>query len=340
MTDSTPTDRSVGSTAHVNRRTALGTLGSLGLTALTGCLGGEASISPNQSTTTATPENLSGRIRIAGSSTVYPLTLAVGNAFMKEHSEVTVSVTSTGTGGGFADFFCSDRTAINDASRAIAADEAAACERAGVEPIGFQIAIDAITVVVNPDADWVDCVTLDELADIWGVGGATTWSDVRPEWPDEPLDLYGPTTASGTFDYFGETVLGSDTDQRTDHETTEQDNVIARNVSDATYSMGYFGLAYYLQNKDAVRAVSIDEGSGCVSPSPDHAKSDTYGALSRPLYIYVAADELPRPEVAAFVRYYLQQSMSTVPARVGYVPVTERMATANLDTLDGYLSKS
>jgi phosphate transport system substrate-binding protein len=305
--------------------------------ALAGCLGGGATTGEDRTTaTTESTDSLSGRIRIAGSSTVYPLTLAIGKAFMDAHPDVTVAVTSTGTGGGFADYFCQGRSVINDASREIVADEVDACEAATVDPIEFQVATDAITVAVNPSADWVDCLTLGELTEIWGAGGATSWNDIRPEWPDAPIELYGPTPASGTFDYFAETVL-SETSPRTDHEMTEQDNVIARHVSDSTYAIGYFGLAYYLQNREAVRAVPIDDGEGCVVPSRENAKTDTYSALSRPLYIYVARESLSRPEVAAFAEFYLEQSTS-VPTAVGYVPVTDQTASENVDKLARHVS--
>ncbi|MFC7201922.1 PstS family phosphate ABC transporter substrate-binding protein [Haloferax namakaokahaiae] len=314
------------------RRTVLSTLGTLAISAVAGCLGG-GDASPDTSTAApVTTDDLGGELKIAGSSTVYPLTLAIGSAFMEGHPNVTVSVTSSGTGGGFADFFCAGRTVINDASRRIETDEMELCESRNIDPIEFQVATDALTVAVNPEADWIDCLTLDELAHIWRTDGATTWRDVRPEWPNVPIERYGPTPASGTFDYFSSVVLGDDTHRR-DHEMTEQDNVIARRVSDSKNAIGYFGLAYYLRNRDAVRAAPIDDGSGtCVEPSPATTRSGAYGALSRPLYIYVARDRLARPEVAAFVHYYLERSV-TVPAEIGYVPVDERTATTNLETL-------
>lgn len=324
-----------------SRRGFLGALGAAGAVGLAGCLGSIESVPGSTASRTATAtattdDALSGRIAIAGSSTVYPLTLSLGKSFSEAHPDVTVSVASTGTGGGFADFFCAGRTVVNDASRAIEADERDACAAADIDPVQFRIATDAVSVVVNPDADWVDCLTLSELAAIWRVGGASSWSDVRPEWPDEPIRLAGPTTASGTFDYFSDAVLPSAV-QRTDHLTTEQDTVIAKTVGDSMHAMGYFGLAYYLQNRDTVRAVPISEPDGCVLPSPANAKNGRYDTLSRPLYVYVAREALSRPEVAAFVRYYLERSTSE-PAVVGYVPVTEETAADNLDRLDALLA--
>lgn len=319
-----------------SRRALLGALGATGAVGLAGCLGSVGSTPTRTAATTTDDDALSGRIAIAGSSTVYPLTLSLGKSFSDAHPDVTVSVTSTGTGGGFADFFCAGRTVVNDASRAIETDERDACAAAGVEPVEFRIGTDAISVVVNPDADWVDCLTLSELAEIWRVDGASSWSDVRPEWPDDPIRLAGPTTASGTFDYFSAAVLPSAV-QRTDHLTTEQDTAIAKTVRESPYAMGYFGLAYYLQNRDAVRAVPISEPDGCALPSPANAKNGSYDTLSRPLYIYVAREALSRPEVAAFVRYYLERSTSE-PAVVGYVPVTAETASANLDRLDALLA--
>jgi phosphate transport system substrate-binding protein len=316
-----------GDTNATTRRSALTATAAASATALTGCLGARG----DQSTTTTTrePASLSGTIRIAGSSTVYPLTLAVGNRFSRRHPDVTVSVSSTGTGAGFSKFFCPGRAHLNDASRAITDAERDACADHGVEPVGFRVATDALTVVVDTEADWVSCVSTAELAAVWRADGATRWSDVRPEWPDAPVELYGPTSASGTFDYFRETVLGADAAHRTDYAGTEQDETIVEQVTDDAHAMGYFGFAYFTKNRDAVRAVAVDDGDGCVTPSLSTAGSGAYSPLSRPLYVYVDRQALQSRPVREFLRFYLSLTTTDLVEDVGYVPVSDDVAREN-----------
>ncbi|WP_435181556.1 PstS family phosphate ABC transporter substrate-binding protein [Halorussus sp. AFM4] len=318
-----------GRSARTSRRRALAAVGT-GATALAGCVGFGGSVATT--TTTSTGDDLAGTIHVAGSSTVYPVTVAVGNRFSKRHPEVTVSVTPTGTGGGFENFFCPGKAPLNNASRAIREGEREACADNGVDPLALRIATDALTVVVNEDADWVDCVTPAELGAVWREDGAETWRDVNSAWPDEPLDLYGPTTASGTYDYFSEAILG-DSAHRSDYEGTEQDSTIVEGVSESTYGMGYFGFAYYDQNRDAVKALAIDDGEGCVAPSLDTAKSGAYTPLSRPLFVYVDRNALSRRLIRAFCRFYVEQAATDLAADIGYVPVSDEQAAANREAL-------
>lgn len=268
---------------------------------------------------------LTGQIKVAGSSTVFPLAVQMRRVFQRIHPGVDVSVKSTGTGGGFANHFCPGNTDFNNASREITDQELAQCRSNGVEPIELKVATDAITVIVNNDADWFDggCISVDTLAEIWSPETKpTTWSDVDPSWPSEEIKLFGPTEASGTFDYFTKTVVGEEGKSRTDYQATEQDNTILTGVRNNPYAMGYLGFAYFSENKNAVKALAINDGDDCVPPSLETAKSGAYTPLSRPLYTYPAQSALSDPAVAAFARFWVEMSTSTdlVARRVGYIP--------------------
>lgn len=309
------------------RRSFLRGLGAACGTLLAGCTGDDGVGSPTGRTATST--GISGRVTVAGSSTVYPLTLHIGTEFSRTHPGTSVSVSPTGTGGGFTDFFCVGETDINNASRPITDDERTRCADNGVEFLQFQVATDALTVIVNDDADWVDCVTPSELAAIWRRDGAETWEEVRPDWPAEPIAHYGPSTDSGTFDYFADAVLEDGTRHRVDYDGTEQDSTIVEGVAGSRYAIGYLGYAYYAQNEAQVRALAVDNGSRCVRPAHETARSGEYAPLSRPLFIYVARSALARPVVRAFVDYYLDTVDTETVSEVGYVPVDEATAAEN-----------
>nr|WP_250141890.1 PstS family phosphate ABC transporter substrate-binding protein [Halosolutus amylolyticus] len=272
-------------------------------------------------------------VNIAGSSTVFPITEVVASEFSSEREDVTVSISQTGTGGGFSNFFCPGMTDINNASREIADVEVDQCGENGIEAIEFQVATDALTVVVSPEAEDIDCLTVDELRQIWTDGGAERWSDVRDDWPDEEFEFFGADTTSGTFDYFVEAVIGEDDTHRTNYHATERDRTIVQGVQGNPYAIGYFGFAYYDENPDQIKAVSIDDGDGCVEPSLETAKNGEYTPLSRPLFIYVAKQALERPEVRDFVEFYLERSATDTVNEVGYVPVTEDVRDENLEKL-------
>ena len=220
--------------------------------------------------------------------------------------QVTVGV--SGTGGGF-ERFCAGETDISNASRAIEDDEKAACEQKGVEYAEFQVANDALTVIVNSENDWATCLTTEELKKIWEPDSqVNNWNQVRPDFPDQELKLFGPGTDSGTFDYFTDAINGEEDASRTDYSPSEDDNVIVQGVSGEKGGLGYLGFSYYEENQDTLKAVEVDSGDGCVAPSAETAQDGTYTPLSRPLFVYVKTESLAKPEVEAFVQYLLDNA--------------------------------
>lgn len=278
---------------------------------------------------------LTGEIKIAGSSTVYPISMAMAEEFMKMHPKVVVSVSSTGTGGGFSNFFIPGETQINDASRPIKQSEIDAAQANGITPIELQVGIDALSVVINPEADWVDSMTFEQLRAVWGPNNPPQqWSQVDPSWPAEDFELYGPAATSGTFDYFTEEVIGEGGAHRSDYNKTEHDNTIVQGIAGNRYAMGYFGYAYYNQNRDSIKALAIAAPGGePVEPSLDNAQSGAY-PLSRPLFIYVSDQALADPAVRAFVEFYIEQAATDLVEQVGYVPVTEAMMQENMRKIE------
>ena len=268
-------------------------------------------------------------IKIDGSSTVYPISEAMAEEFQKD-TKVKVTVGESGTGGGFKKF-CRGETDISDASRPISKKEIDACKEAGIQYIELPIAYDGLTVVVNSKNDWVKSITVDELKKIWSAGSSIKkWNQVNPAWPDKAMSLFGPGTASGTFDYFTEAVNGKAKSSRSDYTPSEDDNVLVQGVASNVGAMGYFGLAYYEENKDKLRAIPIiaKPGAPAILPSFDTVKDGTYQPLSRPLFIYVNATAAAfKPEVKAFVTYYLAHAPQLVK-EVKYVPLPTEDYTA------------
>jgi len=266
--------------------------------------------------------SLSGSLTIDGSSTVFPISEAVAEEFLREQRNVRVTVGLSGTGGGFQKF-CNGETEISDASRPITQKEIDACAAKGIEFIELPVAYDALSVVVNSQNNWVDCITVAELKKMWepaAQGTVTSWAQVNPAWSaGGQLKLFGPGTDSGTFDYFTEHVMGKAKDSRGDYTASEDDNVLVQGVSGDKSAIGYFGLAYYLENKGKLKALKVDQGQGggCVEPSAATVENGTY-PLSRPLFIYVRKDAAERPEVKAFVDFYLK-NVATLSTEVGYV---------------------
>ncbi len=261
-------------------------------------------------------------IKIDGSSTVYPITEAIAEEFqIKTKTKVTVG--ESGTGGGFKKF-CRGETDISNASRPILQKEIDACKEAGVQYIELPVAFDGLTVVVNDKNNWAKSITVEELKKIWGPGSTVkNWKEVNPAYPDKKLSLYGPGTASGTFDYFSEAINGKAKSHRTDYTPSEDDNVLVQGVSGNEGGMGYFGLAYYEENKDKIRAlpVSAKAGAPAVEPTFESVKNGKYIPLSRPLFIYVNATAAAfKPEVKAFVNFYLDNAPELVK-EVKYVPL-------------------
>ena len=264
---------------------------------------------------------LSGDVRVDGSSTVGPLTEAAAEFFQEENPDVRVTVGISGTGGGF-EKFCAGETDISDASRQIEADEEEACAGAGIEWAEVQVALDGIAVVINPENDWADSLTVDQLNMIWNEGSTIdNWNQVDPSFPDVPLELFGPGTDSGTFDYFTDAINGEEGVSRTDYLATEDDNVAVQGVAGSKGGMAYFGLSYYEQNTDKLKVVAVDGGSGPVVPSRETVQSGEYTPLSRPLFIYPSKASLERPEVAAFVEFYLANA-DRIAEQALYVPMT------------------
>lgn len=264
---------------------------------------------------------LSGSIQADGSSTVFPITEAVAEEFMAETGgDVRVTVALSGTGGGFKRF-CTGETAISNASRPIEESEREVCAQNGVEVVELEIAWDGLAVLVNPANSFVQCLTVEELKRIWNAGSTVrTWQDVRPEWPAQDIKLYGPGTNSGTFDYFTEVINGEGGATRADYTASEDDNVLVQGVAGDASALGYFGYAYLAENRGQLKAVAVDGGEGCVMPTPETIESGAYAPLSRPLYIYVNRAELQRPEVEAFVDFYLANTAELSEA-VGYIPL-------------------
>jgi len=262
-------------------------------------------------------------IKIDGSSTVYPVTEAVAEEFqIATKNKVTVG--ESGTGSGFKKF-CRGETDISNASRPIAQKEMDACKEAGIQFIELPIAFDALTVVVNSKNDWVKSLSVEELKKMWEPKSSVkNWKQVNAAYPDKALALYGPGTASGTFDYFTEAINGKSKASRTDYTPSEDDNVLVQGVSGNTGGLAYFGYAYYEENKDKLRAIPISAkaGSPAVMPSPEAVKDGTYQPLARPIFIYVNATSAAfKPEVKAFVNYYLEHA-PTLVKEVKYVPLT------------------
>jgi phosphate transport system substrate-binding protein len=282
---------------------------------------------------------VSGEVVADGSSTVEPLTAAAGELFAQENSAVNVSVGTAGTGGGF-EKFCAGETDISNASRPIKDDEEApVCDENGVEYTELQVANDALTVVVSADNDFITCLTTDELKTLWEPGAegkVTTWDQVNPEFPAEPIELYGPGTDSGTFDYFTDEINGEEGASRSDYNASEDDNVIVQGVSGSTNALGYFGFTYYEENADALKAVEVDSGDGCVAPSAETAGDGSYTPLARPLFIYVAnASYADKPQVAEFIDYYVASDADIAEA-AQFIPLNEEQS-AELEDAAGQL---
>jgi phosphate transport system substrate-binding protein len=265
---------------------------------------------------------LTGEIVIDGSSTVFPITEAVAEEFNAVHRDVKIPIGVSGSGGGFKKFVVKEID-IADASRPIKDSEKELAAANGVEFTEFMVAYDGLTVVVNQANDFVTDITVDELKKIWEPGSTVKkWSDVRAEWPAEDIKLYAPGTDSGTFDYFTEAINGESGAIRPDFTPSEDDNVLVQGVAGDKYAMAFFGFAYYLENQDKLKALHIDNGAGAVEPTFENIASGTYAPLSRPLFIYVSNASLERPEVKAFVEFYLTEGPALLP-EVGYVAMTD-----------------
>ncbi|QCR23671.1 PstS family phosphate ABC transporter substrate-binding protein [Pontibacter sp. SGAir0037] len=281
----------------------------------------------NQNEGSTTASNLEGSIQIDGSSTVYPITEAVAEDFRAEASGVKVTVGISGTGGGMKKFTRGEIDIV-DASRTMNAEEAATANSNNISYLELPVAYDGLTIVVNPENDWVKDITVAELKKIWepaAQGTITRWNQIRPEWPNQEIHLYGAGVESGTYDYFTEAIVGKSHSSRGDYTASEDDNVLVQGVSTDKYALGFFGYAYYEENQNKLKAVPVNDGNdsngaGAIMPSLETVKDGTYAPLSRPLFIYVNSKAAARPEVVEFVNFYLDNA-ATLSEEVGYIPM-------------------
>ena len=292
--------------------------------------------SPAGDTSAASGGNLSGSVLVDGSSTVFPISEAMAEEFMKANSGVRVTVGVSGTGGGFKKF-CAGETDISNASRPIKQEEIELCEQNGIEYVELPIAYDGLSVVVNPQNDFATCLTVDELKKMWepaAQGQVTTWNQIRPEFPNQPIGLYGAGTDSGTYDYFTAAIVGEEGESRGDYTASEDDNTIVQGVANDPNSLGFFGFAYFEENQDKLKLVEIDDGEGCVAPSAETIADGTYKPLSRPEFFYIKTTSLDKPEVRAFAEFQIAQANKGLVEEVGYVPLPDDILTVVQERLE------
>lgn len=329
---------------------------------LMGCQGGSAPSSSESGAGTSTApatefdtsgidKSLTGTIKIDGSSTVYKISQAAAEEFGLVADQVNISVAYKGTGGGFKSFVRGDLDICN-ASRPIQEKEIASCKENGVEYIELPIAFDALTIAVNHKADWVDSITVEELKKLWepdATGKATKWKDIRHDWPDKEIKLFGAGTDSGTFEYFTEAVVGEKNQSRSDYTAAENDNVIIKGIEGDQYALGYVPYAYYAPRAKTLKALSIDwekDELGAIAPSPKTVEDGTYAPLSRPLFLYVNKEAAERPEVKAFITFYLKNGKAIAQIAkyialpdTSYPQIIERFANLQTGSAFGGHSK-
>ncbi len=279
-------------------------------------------------------KQFTGSIKIDGSSTVYLITEAIAEEYRSKHPNVKVTIGVSGTGGGVKKL---ERKEIDicNASRLLKDEEIKILKMENVDYFQFSVALDGLSVIVNNQNNWVDYLSLDELKKIWqpsAQGKLIKWSQIRNGWPDEPLHLFGPGTASGTYDYFTEAIVGYSGDSRGDYTASEDDNVLVRGIKGDKFGLGFLGLAYYKENKDNLKLIGIDYGNGPVLPEVKSIKDGSYSLLSRPLYIYIAKESLKRREVLDFASFYLENA-ALVAEEVGYVPLSKAEYSKQLEKL-------
>lgn len=284
-------------------------------------------------------ETVSGSIEIDGSSTVGPLTDAIAEEYAAVQPDVIVNLGISGSGGGFERFCGTGDTDISNASRPIADDEVELCEENGIDFTEVRVGTDALTMVVNPETEFVDCLTTDEIVSIWGPDGVSNWSEVRDDFPDTPLEVFAPGTDSGTYDFFNETILEpSDIEApRQDYNASEDDNIIAQGIIGTQGAWGYFGFAYFQENPETLKALAYDAGEACVEPSVETAQDDSY-KLTRPLFIYLKNESLAKPEVADFATFYLE-NVNSVIQDVGYIAAPEDRIAESQATVEDAIAE-
>lgn len=276
----------------------------------------------DNTTSKETKTQLSGTIKVDGSSTVFPITEAVAEEFRTVEPRVKVTVGVSGTGGGFKKFSRGE-TNLSNASRPIKSKEQAACKANNIKYLELEVAYDGLAVTVNPANDWVDSFTVEELKKIWeptAQGTIMKWNQIRPEWPNEEIHLFGPGTASGTYDYFAEAICGKKVGTRGDYTASEDDHVLVQGIAGDKYALGFFGLAYYAENKDKLSLIGVHNGEEVVKPSLETVKNGTYKPLSRPLFVYVNSTSVKSTEVVEFVNFYIENA-GELSKDVGYIPL-------------------
>jgi len=269
-------------------------------------------------------KTLSGSIKVDGSSTVYPITEAVAEEFRNVQPKVKVTIGVSGTGGGFKKFSRGE-THISDASRPIKDKEIKACEKNNIHYVPLEVAYDGLAVLINPQNDWVKSFTVEELKKIWepaAQGKIMKWNQINPSWPNKEIHLFGPGIASGTYDYFTEAIVGKSGSSRGDYTASEDDNVLVQGIAGDKYALGFFGLAYYAENKDKLTLVGVHNGKKVVKPTLETVSNGTYRPLSRPLFIYVNSTSVKNPEVVSFVNFYLKNA-AELSKDVGYIPLPQ-----------------
>jgi phosphate transport system substrate-binding protein len=293
--------------------------------ALSACGGADAGTASGSEDGDAASGGASGSVKIDGSSTVFPMSDAAGELLNEENPDIKVSVSESGTGGGF-EKFCAGQTDISDASRPIEKEEASICKKEGIDYTELQVATDALTLVVHPDLA-VDCLTTDQVIQLWEPGSkVTNWQDLDPSFPDQEIALFGPGTDSGTYDYMASDVIGEESETtRDDYEASEDDNVLVQGVAGTEGATGYFGYTYYEQNSDTLKALSVDDGNGCVEPSPETAQAGEYTPLSRPLFIYVKNSAYTdNPAVKEYVDFYVE-NLTNIAEVSKFIPLSEEL---------------
>lgn len=297
---------------------------------------GEKKAENNKDVTT-----LSGAIKIDGSSTVFPITEAVAEEFRTAQPKVKVTIGISGTGGGFKKFSRGE-TNLSNASRPIKEREKAACLENNINYLELEVAYDGLAVLVNPKNDWVDSFTIEELKKIWepaAQGKIMKWNQIRPEWPDKEIHLFGPGVASGTYDYFTEAIVGKSGSSRGDFTASEDDHVLVQGIAGDKYALGFFGLAYYSENKDKLTLIGVHNGEEVVKPTLETVSNGTYKPLSRPLFLYVNSTSVKSPEVVEFVNFYLENS-AELSKDVGYIPLPDENYTKQKENFKAFVDNN
>ncbi len=284
---------------------------------------------------------LFGTIKVDGSSTVFPITEAVAEEFRTVQPKVKVTIGVSGTGGGFKKFSRGE-TNISDASRPIRDKEKKACVENNINYIQLEVAYDGLAVLVNPKNDWVESFTIEELKKIWEPAAQQKimrWNQIRPEWPDKEIHLFGPGVASGTYDYFTEAIVGKSGSSRGDFTASEDDHVLVQGIAGDKYSLGFFGLAYYAENKDKLTLIGVHNGEKVVKPTLETVSNGTYRPLSRPLFIYVNSISVRQTEVVEFVNFYLDNA-GELSKDVGYIPLPKDNYTQQKENFKAFVERN